>query len=69
MLSQIRLPDARVPPEVEVAMCRMMDKREFYIEQGRFRDAHGLGTGIWILWTTLIDKFEPASKTNLGELT
>lgn len=66
MLSQIRLPDARVPPEVEVAMCRMMDKREMYVEQGRFRDAHGLGTGIWILWTTLIGKYEPAAKTNLG---
>ena len=67
MLSQIRLPDARVPPEVEVAMCRMMDKREFYIEQGRFRDAHGLGTGIWILWMTLTGRYEEPKTTNLGE--
>jgi hypothetical protein len=69
MLSEIQLPDMRLSAVEELALCRMLDKRESYVEQGRFRDAHGLGTGIWILWTTLLDKYEPARKTNLGELT
>ena len=66
MLSEIQLPDPRITAVEELALCRMLDKREAYVEQGRFRDAHGLGTGIWILWTTLIDKYEATAKTNVG---
>lgn len=67
MLSEIQLPDPRITAVEELALCRMIDKREMYVEQGRFRDAHGLGTGIWILWMTLTGRYEEPKTTNLGE--
>ena len=68
MLSQIKLPDTRLSAQEELALCRMINKRESYVEQGRFRDAHGLGTGIWILWATLTGSIEVEQKTNIGDL-
>jgi hypothetical protein len=35
---------------------QMLEKREIYVAQGRNREAHGIGTGIWILWRTLIQE-------------
>ena len=37
------------------ALSKMLEKREQYVEQGRADAAHGLGTGIWILWRSLIN--------------
>jgi hypothetical protein len=44
----------------------MLEKREKYVAQGRNREAHGLGTGIWILWKSLIH--ESAGNTGYGGL-
>lgn len=66
MLGEVDLQDDRLTPELRLALYRMMQKREFYVEQGRAREAHGLGTGIYILWKTVIGQM-PASSM-LGAL-
>lgn len=53
MLRQIDLKDERLSTLEAEALSKMLDKREQYVEQGRAAEAHGLGTGIWILWLTL----------------
>ncbi len=42
------------------------EKREAYVDQGRSREAHGVGTAIWIFWKTLIN--ESAGNTGYGGL-
>ena len=53
MLRQINLQDERLTTLEAVALTKMLQKREQYVEQGRAAEAHGLGTGIWMLWVTL----------------
>jgi len=53
MLSHIDINDKRLTELDALALQRMLEKRENYVYEGRARDAHGLGTGIWILWKTL----------------
>jgi hypothetical protein len=38
-----------------VALIAMLAKHRDYSCAGRSDDAHGLGTGIWILWRALLD--------------
>ena len=66
MLNEIDLQDERLTPELRLALYRMLEKREQYVEQGRAREAHGLGTGIYLLWKTLTGGVPKA--TMLGEL-
>jgi hypothetical protein len=55
MLRQIDLKDSRLTEVESIALSKMIDKREQYVEQGRSREAHGAGMAIWIFWSTLID--------------
>lgn len=66
MLGEIDLQDERLTPELRLALYRMLQKREQYVDQGRAREAHGLGTGIYILWKTIIG--EMPKSTMLGSL-
>ena len=66
MLNEVDLQDERLTPELRLALYRMLQKREQYVDQGRAREAHGLGTGIYILWKTLIGEMPKA--TMLGSL-
>jgi hypothetical protein len=53
MLREINLQDKRLTELEAVALAKMLSKREQYVQQGRAREAHGAGTAIWILWSTL----------------
>jgi hypothetical protein len=53
MLSEVNINDKRLTELEALALQRMLEKRQSYSRAGRARDAHGLGTGIWILWKTL----------------
>jgi hypothetical protein len=64
MLSEVNPHDSRVLQSEATALLLMLEKREKYISQGRNREAHGLGTGIWILWKSLI--LESAGSTGFG---
>jgi hypothetical protein len=66
MLAEIDLLDPRISVPEARALQLMLEKREKYVDQGRKREAHGLGTGTWILWRTLIQ--EPAGSSGYGEL-
>jgi len=55
MLRQINLQDERLTTLEAVSLAKMLSKREQYVRQGRAEEAHGLGTGIWILWITLTE--------------
>lgn len=66
MLSEIDLNDKRLTELEALALRRMLEKRESYVSAGRARDAHGLGTGIWILWKTLA--LEQPDSTGYGGL-
>jgi hypothetical protein len=61
MLSEVNPHDERLTAAESLALVLMLEKRELYVAQGRSRDAHGLGTGIWILWKTLIHEALPAT--------
>jgi hypothetical protein len=56
MLSEVDLFDPRISEPDAKALQQMLEKREIYVAQGRNREAHGIGTGIWILWRTLIQE-------------
>jgi hypothetical protein len=58
MLREIDIRDERLTEAEAVALVKMLQKRELYVQQGRVKEAHGLGTGIWILWRTLIHESE-----------
>lgn len=66
MLSQINLQDKRLTELEAIALAKMLEKREDYVHQGRGREAHGAGTAIWILWTTLVEGRQYL--TGFGEL-
>jgi hypothetical protein len=66
MLSEVDPLDPRISEPDARALQLMLEKRENYVAQGRSREAHGLGTGIWILWRTLIQ--EAAGSTGYGGL-
>ena len=68
MLHKINLQDKRLSELEAVALSKMLQKREDYVRQGRGREAHGLGTGAWILWTTLTEG-RTLYETGFGELT
>ena len=53
VLSQINLQDERITELEAVAMAKILAKREQYVKQGRFEEAHGAGTAVWILWLEL----------------
>ena len=53
MLSAVDVHDKRLTDLESLALRLMLEKRQEYVRAGRARDAHGLGTGIWILWKTL----------------
>lgn len=65
-LDEIDFHDERLTPEMKLALYRMMQKREFYVDQGRSREAHGLGTGVYILWKTIVGEMPKSSM--LGNL-
>ena len=54
-LEEIDLQDPRITELEAVALAKMLTKREVYVQQGRAREAHGLGTGIVLLWRTLTE--------------
>jgi len=54
-LAEIDLQDPRLTELEAIAIARMLTKREMYIHQGRGREAHGLGTGIMLVWRTITD--------------
>jgi len=64
MLAEVDPQDPRLTVKESQALEKMLEKRRQYEHQGRAREAHGIGTGIWILWRTLIDK--PAGSTGYG---
>lgn len=66
MLREVDIRDPRLTEAESLALAKMLQKRELYVRQGRAKEAHGLGTGIWILWKTLID--EPEGGTGYGGL-
>jgi hypothetical protein len=66
MLSEVNPFDARISERECMALQLMLQKRESYVSQGRSREAHGMGTAIWILWKTLIH--EAAGNTGYGSL-
>jgi len=53
VLNQIDLQDPRITELEAVAMAKILSKREQYIRQGRFEEAHGAGTAVWMLWLEL----------------
>jgi hypothetical protein len=53
MLSEVNPLDARLSELEAIALVKLLEKRAYYVDQGRSREAHGLGTAIWILWRTL----------------
>ena len=55
MLKQINLQDPRLTTLEAVTLAKMLEKREQYVSQGRASTAHGAGTMIWIMWSTLTD--------------
>jgi hypothetical protein len=55
MLHMINLQDKRLTELEAIALSKMLAKREQYVAQGRGREAHGAGTAIWILWSTLTE--------------
>ena len=68
MLAEVDPYNETLLPEESIALIHMIAKREQYVAQGRAREAHGLGTGIWILWTSLTKTFRPSDLTNWGEI-
>ncbi len=52
-LKAIDLHAPHITNQEAVALTLMLDKREQYVEQGRFREAHGAGSMINILWKAL----------------
>jgi len=55
MLRKINLQDPRLTELEAVALAKMIDKFEQYTKQHRTSAAHGCGTAIWILWSTLTE--------------
>jgi hypothetical protein len=49
-------------------LIKMLDKREYYVEQCRPREAHGAGTMIMMLWAYLSDYDDTMPFTGMGEL-
>jgi hypothetical protein len=66
MLSEVNPADPRISSADSLALIKMLEKREQYVGHGRNREAHGMGTGIWILWKTLIQ--ESPGNTGYGGL-
>jgi hypothetical protein len=66
MLDEVNPLDVRLSSEEALALYRMIQKREQYVGQGRSREAHGLGTGIHIMWRTLTG--EVPKSTMLGDI-
>ena len=54
-LAEIDLGDKRLTELEAISISKMLAKREQYVHEGRGREAHGLGTGIMILWLTLTE--------------
>lgn len=54
-LDEVNLQDTRITELEAVALAKMLSKREQYVREGRGREAHGLGTGIVIMWRTITD--------------
>ncbi|OXE34917.1 MAG: hypothetical protein CGW95_17060 [Phenylobacterium zucineum] len=55
VLAQINLQDERITELEAVAMAKILAKREQYVRQGRFEEAHGAGTAVWIMWLTITE--------------
>jgi len=66
VLSQINLQDERITELEAVAMAKILAKREQYVRQGRFEEAHGAGTAVWLLWLELTNGRKYI--TNWGDL-
>jgi hypothetical protein len=58
--------DPELIPLESAALANMLNKREMYVAQGRFREAHGCGTAILILWHTLKGNYPDTVPTNWG---
>jgi hypothetical protein len=54
MLNQVNPLHPALTEMEAFALTRMLEKREQYVGQGRADAAHGIGTGIWILWQALM---------------
>jgi hypothetical protein len=67
-LEDIDVYDQELLPVEAQALVRMLEKREQYVNQGRAREAHGAGTMIWIMWTTLKNGVPPEDETSYGSL-
>ena len=66
-ISADNVQDPDLLPFEAKALELMIAKREYYVEQGRAKEAHGLGTGIMILWNTLKGNPIP-NQTNWSKL-
>ena len=67
MLDAVNPLDPRLSELEAIALAKMLEKRESYVYQGRAREAHGIGTGIYILWNVLMH--QPQQETGFGGLT
>ena len=67
-LACVDIHDPELIPLEAMALARMLEKRECYVAQGRVREAHGLGTGISIVWDTLKGDFSDTVTTDHGDL-
>jgi len=66
VLAQIDLQDKRLSELEAIAIAKILAKREQYVRQGRFEEAHGAGTAVWMFWLELTQG--RAHITGWGEL-
>lgn len=66
MLRDVNPLDPDLTEGESFALTRMLEKRENYVHRGRFAEAHGAGTMIWILWQAL--KHRRQRETGYGGL-
>lgn len=67
-LSDINFDDPRITPLMELAIRRMLDIRERYQCEARDLEARGVSVGIWTVWNTLVEQYDPRDSTSYGEL-
>lgn len=66
MLREVNPFNPNLTEQESFALSKMLEKREQYVSMGRAKEAHGLGTGIWILWRSLTNS--PQQSTGYGGL-
>jgi hypothetical protein len=67
-MRRIDLSHESLLPMERQALQLMLDKRQYYVDQCRPREAHGAAAVILIAWRALIEDFSPTQPTGWGEL-